>query len=107
MIWLGWALWHINHCRLSKAKFSLYIYIYMIWFEWVLWHINNCRLFNTKSTLYIYIEYIGFWFCWVYGKSTSVGYLMLNILYPYILNICDLGLFSLVQFYGISTIVGY
>ena len=27
--------------------------IYMIWFGWVLWHIKHCRLFNTKSFLYI------------------------------------------------------
>ena len=30
----------------------------MIWFGWVLWHINHCRLFNAKSSLYIYIKYI-------------------------------------------------
>ena len=30
----------------------------MIWFGWVLWHINHCRLFNAKSSLYIYIEYM-------------------------------------------------
>ena len=23
----------------------------MIWFGWVLWHINHCRLFNAKSIL--------------------------------------------------------
>ena len=28
----------------------------MIWFGWVLWHINHCRLF--KSSLYIYIKYM-------------------------------------------------
>ena len=57
MIWLGWVLWHINHCRLFNAKSSLYIYIKynMIWLGWVLWHINHCRLFNAKSSLYIYI----------------------------------------------------
>ena len=26
----------------------------MIWFGWVLWHINHCRLFNAKSC-FIYI----------------------------------------------------
>ena len=25
MIWLGWVLWHINHCRLFNAKSFLYI----------------------------------------------------------------------------------
>ena len=27
MIWLGWILWHINHCRLFNAKSSLYILV--------------------------------------------------------------------------------
>ena len=52
----GLVWWHINHCRLFKAKSSFYIY--MIWFGWVLWHINHCRLFNAKSFLYIYIKYM-------------------------------------------------
>ena len=31
LIWLGWILWHNNHCRFFYAEFSLYIYIeYMI-----------------------------------------------------------------------------
>ena len=30
----------------------------MIWFGWVLWHINHCRLFNAKSSLYISIKHI-------------------------------------------------
>ena len=32
--------------------------MYMIWFGWVLLHINHCRLFNAKSRFYIYINYI-------------------------------------------------
>ena len=24
MIWFGWVLWHINHCRLSNAKNEFY-----------------------------------------------------------------------------------
>ena len=82
--WFDWVLWHINHCRLLNAKSSLYIYIkYMIWFGWLLWHINHCWLFNAKSSLCIYIKYIWFGF---YGISTIVGYLMLNPLYTYKLN---------------------
>ena len=61
----------------------------MIWLGWVLWHINHCRLFNTKSSLYIYIKYIGFNLIVFYGISTIVGYLMPNLLYTYILNIYD------------------
>ena len=59
----------------------------MIWFGWVLCHINHCRLFNAKSSLYIYIKYIGFCLVGFYGISTIVGYLMLNPLYTYISNI--------------------
>ena len=62
----------------------------MIWFGWVLWHINHCRLFNAKSCLYIYIQYIGFGLVSFYGISTNVGYLMPNPLYTYILNMYDL-----------------
>ena len=64
MIWFGWVLWHINHCRLFNTKFSLYIYTKYIGFGlavfygistigWLvglfLWHINLCRLLNAKS----------------------------------------------------------
>ena len=62
----------------------------MIWFGWVLWHINHCRLFDAKFSLYIYIKYIGFGLVGFYGKSTIVGYLMPNPLYIYMLNIYDL-----------------
>ena len=47
------------------------------------------------------------WFVWFYGLSIIVGYLMLNPLYTYILNIYELVGFGLVWFYGTSTIVGY
>ena len=33
---------------------------YLIWLDWVLWHINHCKLFKAKSSLYIYIRYILF-----------------------------------------------
>ena len=106
----------------------------LVWFGLVLWLINHCRLFNAKSSLYIYIKYIWFGLVWFYGISTTVGYLMPNPLYTYILNIYMIwfGLvlwhinycrlfnaksslyiyikyiwFGLVWFYGISTIVGY
>ena len=62
----------------------------MIWFGWLLWYINHCRLFNAKSSLYIYIKYIGFGLVGFYDISTIVGYLMSNPLYTYILNIYDL-----------------
>ena len=66
-----------------------YIHLYKleVWFSWVLWHNNNCKLFNAKYSLYIYIEYIRFGLVGFYDISTIVGYLMLNILYTYILNI--------------------
>ena len=62
----------------------------MIWFGWVLWHFNHCRLFNAKSSLYIYIEYMWFGLVGFYDISTTVGYLKLNPLYKYVLNIYDL-----------------
>ena len=64
--------------------------MYMIWFGWVLWHINHCKLFNVESSLYIYIKYIRFDLVGFYGISTIVGYLMPNPLYSYILVIHDL-----------------
>ena len=57
----------------------------MIWFGWVLWYINHCRLLNAKSSLYIYIKYIGFGLVGFYGISTIVGFLI--PLYTYISNI--------------------
>ena len=97
----------------------------------VLWHINPSRLFNSKSSLYMYIRYIRFGLVWFKGISTTVGYLMPNPLYTYILNIwfgwvlwhinhCRLLnaksslyinikyiWFGLVSFYGISTLENY
>ena len=67
----------------------------MIWFGLVLWHINHCRLFKAKSSLYIYFEYIGFGLVGFYGISTIVGYLMPNPLYTYILNIYGLVLWHI------------
>ena len=64
--------------------------MYMIWFGWVLWHINHCRLFNTKSSSYIYIKYILFVLVRFYGRSTIGGYSMPNPLDTYILNIYGL-----------------
>ena len=57
----------------------------LVWFRLVLLHINHCRLFKAKSSLYIYIEYIGFGWVGFYGISTIEGYLMPNPLYSYIL----------------------
>ena len=62
----------------------------MIWFGWVLWYINHCRLFNAKSSLYIFIKYIGFGLVGFYDISTIVGYLMSNPLHTYILIVYDL-----------------
>ena len=59
-------------------------YIHLIWLGWVLWHINHCRLFNAKSSLYIYIKYIWFGLVGFYSISTIVGYSMPHPLYIYI-----------------------
>ena len=99
---------------------------------WVLWHINYCRSFNDKFSLSMYINYIGFLLVGFHDISTIVGYLMLNSLNTYILDIYDLvrlgfmayqpllfnatsSLYICIkyisfggfEFYGISTIVGY
>ena len=106
LVWFGLVLLHINPCRLFDAKSSFYIYSKYIWFGlvWyglVLLHINPCRLFNAKSSFYIYSKYIWFglvWFglVWFYCISTLVDYLMPNLLFTYIVNICDLVWFGLV-----------
>ena len=66
----------------------LYIYIKYIGFGLVgfSWHINHCRLFNAKFSLYIINIYdlVGLGFM---AYQTIVGYLMPNPLYTYILNI--------------------
>ena len=31
LVWFGWVLWHINHCRLFNAKSCFYKYILNIW----------------------------------------------------------------------------
>ncbi len=61
----------------------------MIQFGLVLWHINHCRLFKAKSSLYKYIKYIGVGLVWFYSISTLVGYLMPNPVYRYIYMIHD------------------
>ena len=59
----------------------------MLQFGWILLYINNCRLFNDKSSLCIYNKYICFSLVGFYCISTIVGYLMINPLYAYIINI--------------------
>ena len=104
MIWFGWVLWQINHCRLFNAKSSLYIYIKYIWFGLVGFYGRSTIVgYLTPNPLYTYsIRYIWFGLVGFYSISTTVGYLMPNPIYTYILNIYDL-----VWFYGRSTIVGY
>ena len=70
----------------------------MICFGWVLWHINPCRLSNTKSSLYICIKYIWFGLVGSYGILTPVCYLMQNPLYTYILNTEDLVWFDFMAY---------
>ena len=54
----------------------------LVW--WGLWHINHCRLFNAKFSLDICIKYICFGFVLFYGISTIVGYLIPNPLFRHI-----------------------
>ena len=48
----------LNAC--TKKSGNLLNAPHMIWFGWVLCHINHCRLFNPKSSLYIYTKYVQF-----------------------------------------------
>ena len=57
------------------------------WFGLVLWHINHCGLFNAKFSLYIYIKYKWFVLVWFDDISTVVGYLMSNPIYIIIIII--------------------
>ena len=87
---LGWVLWHINNCRLFKAKSFLYIYVKYIWFDLVGFHAISTMVGYLKpNPFYTYIlnihGLVGF-----YSISTTVGYLMPSYLYTYILSIYDL-----------------
>ena len=65
----------------------IHIYqMYRIWIGWILWHINHCRLLCTRSFLYVCITYMWFDLVGFYGISTTVSYLLLNSLYTYISN---------------------
>ena len=82
MIWFGWLLWHINHCRLFNAKssYTLILNIYnSVWLD-----------FNGISTIigyplhtYILNMHYLFWLEF-YVISTFHGYLLFNPLYTYI-----------------------
>ena len=76
---------------MPSLLYSCILNIYdLVGLGWVLWHINHCRLFNAKFSLYKYIEYIWFGLVRFYGILTIVGYLMPNPLHTYVLNIYDL-----------------
>ena len=75
----------------------------LVWL--VLWHINHCGLFNAKYSLYIHINYIWFRLTGFYGISTIVGNLIPNLLYTYILNINDLWTHFLITFLNEAEII--
>ena len=79
---------------------SLYTYILNIWdlVGLVLWSINHYRLFKAKFSLYIYIKYMRFGLVWFYGVSIIIGYLRPNSLFTYILNIWDLVWFGFMEY---------
>ena len=59
--WKVWPFWQMVYAptKICPGK-------WLLWFGWVLWHINHCRLFNVKSSSYVHIKYIWFVnsFCW-------------------------------------------
>ena len=80
LVGFGFMAYQLLPVGNSKSLVCIYIYlIYMIWFDVVLWHINHCRLFNAKYSLFIYIKYIWFDLVGFYSISTIIGYLMPNI----------------------------
>ena len=54
---VGWGFMAYQPLLVISCQiFFIRIYqIYMIWFGWVLLHIKHCRLFDAKTFLYIYI----------------------------------------------------
>ena len=69
----------------------IHIYqIYRIWFVWVSWHINHCRLSDAKFSLYIYIKYMGFGLVGFHGTSDIVAYLRSYPVFTDIYQIYDL-----------------
>ena len=115
MIWFGWVLWHISHCRLFNAKSSLYIYIRYIlfvntfcgkYFKMILGSflctlLYNCHNQTSVICLLIWfadifiLKCIRFGLVWSYSILTIAGYVMPNPPYSYILSIYDLWVNSL------------
>ena len=66
----------------------------MIWFGWVLWHINHCRLFNAIlfiNILNIYdLVWLGFMAIVGYLMPNPLYSYIYDPIYTYILNIYDL-----------------
>ena len=67
MIWFGWVLWHINHCRLFNAKSSLYRYNEYIWFiVFFNWNHFEMRLLNLRINFYLlrtFCPHLGSFLC--------------------------------------------
>ena len=82
----------------SSSFYHWNLLLRVIWFGFVLWHINHCRLFNAKSSLYIYIKYIWFGLVLFYVTSTIVGYLCKIHFYTYKQFYLKQFIISLVQF---------
>ena len=76
----------------------------LVLFGFVLWHINYCGLFNANPIYtYLYQIYM-IWFGWLLWHINPCGlFNAKSYLYIYI----KYRVFGLVEFYGISTIVGY
>ena len=81
--------------------------LYIFWFSLVLWDINHSGLYNAKSSLYIYI-YIYIYILDIYDLDwfSFIAYWLFNAKSSLYIYTKYIG-FSLVEFYGISTIAGY
>ena len=56
--WFFFGISTIEGYLMPNPLYTYILNVYIIWFGWVLRYINHCRLFDAKSFVYIYIKYI-------------------------------------------------
>ena len=84
MIWLGWVLWHINHCRLFYTKYALCIYIRSFIFilikyissKYILWITFLTEPRNFTRSLIVLLALI----------DVENNYVIISIISSYFLN---------------------
>ena len=94
-------LWHINHCRLFNAKFSLYIYIKNIWFGLVCYHDISTIVRINFYLLRTFSPHLGSFFCVVSPFTTfrpnfTSGLLQMILQWPRIGIMCLVAVFPVI-----------